>query len=67
MAIARIAAARFNFGDRFVVEQRNAIPEQISVGRLEQKRALANGKFRFRADTEKVRRFLLKPVVVTTL
>ena len=25
------AAARFHFGDGFVVEQRNAIPEQISV------------------------------------
>src|SRR5438046_6992332 len=28
------AAARFHFGDGFIVEQRNAIPEQISVGRL---------------------------------
>jgi len=34
---------------------------------LEQKRALANGKFRFGADAEKVRRFLFKPVVVIAL
>jgi len=34
---------------------------------LQQQRALADGKFRFGADTENLRRFFFKPVVVIAL
>ena len=58
------AAPRFHFGDGFVVEQRNAIPQQISVGRLQKQSTLAYRKFRFGADPQKAWRFLFEPVVM---
>jgi hypothetical protein len=58
------AAACVYFGDCFVVQQRNAIPEQISPGRLEKQSALADCKFRFCADSEKPRRFIFDAVAM---
>ena len=58
------AAARAYFGDGFIVQQGDAIPEQISAPRLQEQRALADGKFRFGTDAEEVRRFILEVVVM---
>src|SRR4030095_10137463 len=60
------AAACVYLGDCFVVQQRDAIPEQISSGRLQKQSALAYGKFRFSADPQKLRRFLFEPVVMVS-
>ena len=57
-------AARFDFGNALVVEESNAIPEQISSGRLEQQSALADCKFRFGADAQKQWRFLFEAIVM---
>jgi hypothetical protein len=58
------AAAGAHFGDGFIVQQGDAIPEQISAGRLQKQCALRDGKFRLGADPEKVRCFVFKPVVM---
>ena len=58
------AAACVYLGDCFVVQQRDAIPEQISSGRLQKQSALAYRKFRFSADAEKLRRFLFDAIVM---
>ncbi len=58
------AAACVYLGDCFVVQQRDAIPEQISSGRLEKQSPLAYRKFRFGADAQKLRRFLFDAVVM---
>src|SRR6266403_4200711 len=58
------AAACVYLGDCFVVRQRDAVPEQISSGRLEKQSPLAYGKFRFGADSEKPRRFIFDAVVM---
>ena len=58
------AAACVYLGDCFVIQQRDAIPEQISSWRLEKQSSLANGKFRFCADAQKLRRFLFDAVVM---
>src|SRR5438128_3702919 len=58
------APARVHFRDRFVVQQRNAIPEEISAGRLQEQCALTDGKFRFGADPEKLRRFVFEAVMM---
>src|SRR6266536_1510277 len=57
-------AARVHFADGFLVQQCNAIPEQISAGGLQEQCALADGKFRLRADPQKSCRFLFKAVVM---
>jgi len=59
------AAACVYLGDCFVVQQRDAIPEQISFGRLQKQSALANRKFRFNADSEKPRRFIFNAIVMS--
>src|SRR5439155_24619962 len=43
------AAARLHLGNRFIVQQRDAIPRQISYGRLQEQSALAYREFRFGA------------------
>ena len=60
------AAACVHLDDRLVVQQRNAVPEQISSGRLQKQSPLAYRKFRFGADSQKLRRFLFEPVVVVS-
>src|ERR1043166_8409315 len=57
-------AACVYLGDCFVLQQRDAIPEQISSGRLEKQSPLAYCKFRFSADPQKQWRFLLDAVVM---
>jgi hypothetical protein len=57
-------SARPDFRDRVVLEQRNAIPQQISCGRLHQQSALSNGEFRFRSDAEKLRRLFFDTVAM---
>src|SRR6266566_6256616 len=61
------AAACFYLGDCLVVQQRDAIPEQISSRRLEKQSALADREFRFGADAQKLRRFLFDAVVMISL
>ena len=61
------AAACVYLGDCFVVQQRDAIPEQISSRRLQKQSALAYRKFRFCADAQKLRRFILEAVVMISL
>src|SRR6478735_12055394 len=58
------AAASIYLGDCLVVQQRDAIPEQISSGRLEKQSPLADRKFRFSADAKKLRRFIVEAVVM---
>jgi hypothetical protein len=58
------AAARVDFGSGLVVEERNAIPEQVSRRGLQEQSALAYRKFRFCADPEKPWRFLFESVMV---
>ena len=50
--------------DCLVVQQRDAIPKQISSGRLQKQSPLAYGKFRFSADAEKLRRFILEAIAM---
>src|SRR5437588_11128895 len=47
------ASARPDFCDCVVLERWNAIPQQISCGRLHQQSALTNCEFRFRSDAVK--------------
>src|SRR6476659_9434290 len=61
------AAACVYLGDCFVVQHRDAVPEQISSGRLEKQSPLAYCKFRFRADAEQQRRFIFETIVMITL
>src|SRR5213596_1967081 len=58
------AAACVYLGDCFVIQQRDAIPEQISSRRLEKQSTLANREFRFSADPQKLRRFIFDAVVM---
>jgi hypothetical protein len=58
------SAACVYLGDCFVIEQRDAIPEQISSRRLEKQSSLTYRKFRFCADSEKPRRFIFDAVVM---
>jgi hypothetical protein len=58
------AAARVHLGNGVVVEESDAIPEQISSGRLQEQSTLAYRKFRFGADPQKMWHFLFDPVVV---
>src|SRR5205807_8407993 len=57
----------FHLRDGLLVEQGDTVPEQISVARLQQQRALANGKFGFRANPEKLRCFLFNPIAMICL
>ena len=57
-------AACVYLGDCFVVQQRDAIPEQISSRRLQKQSPLANPKFRFCADSEEPVRFIFDAVVM---
>ena len=57
-------AARTNGPDCFFVEQRDAIPEQIATRGLQEQCALADGKLRFSADAEKLRRFIFETVAM---
>src|SRR6476619_6139291 len=52
------AAACVYLSDCFVVQQRDAVPEQISSGRLQKQSALAYGKFRFGTHAQKLWRFI---------
>ena len=61
------AAACVYLGDCLVVQQRDAIPEQISSWRLEKQSPLADRKFRFRADAQKQRRFIFETIVMISL
>ncbi len=58
------AAAHVDLGDGFVVQQRNAIPEQTSTGRLQKQCALSDGELRLRADAEKLWRFIFDTIVM---
>jgi hypothetical protein len=60
-------AAPINFGCCLVIEQGDAIPEQISSGRLQKQSALAYGEFWFGADSQKPRRFLFEAVPIIGL
>src|SRR5215470_18608453 len=55
-------AARVYFCDCSIVQQRDAIPEQISRWRLQEQRSLADGKFGFGANAEKSVRFFFETV-----
>ena len=61
---ATYAAPIVDFRSGFIVEESNAIPKQISSGRLLKQSALANRKFRFRSDAQKPRRFILEAIVM---
>jgi hypothetical protein len=61
------AATRFDFRTRFLVEVSNAIPQQISSGRLQKQSPLAYGKFWFSADSEKLPRFIFNAVAMISL
>jgi len=61
------AAACVYLGDCLVVQQRDAIPEQISSGRLQKQSALAYRKFRFGADSENLRHFIFNAIVMSGL
>jgi hypothetical protein len=56
------ASARVDFGDCSIVQQRDAIPEQISSRRLDKQSALADRKFGFGANAEKSRGFVSEAV-----
>ena len=58
------AAARVHLGNGVVVEESDAIPEQIASERLQKQSTLAYRKFRFGADPQKAWRFLFEPVVM---
>src|SRR6478736_7122070 len=58
------AAACVYLSDCFVVQQRDAVPEQISSGRLQKQSALAYGKFRFGTHAQKLWRFIFDSVVM---
>ena len=60
------AAARVHIGNGVVVEEGDAIPEQISSGRLQEQSTLAYRKFRFAADPQKAWRFFFEAVVMIT-
>ena len=57
-------AACVDLGGRVVVEEGDAIPEQVSSGRLREQSALADREFRFCADPQKTRRFFFEAVVM---
>jgi hypothetical protein len=57
-------AARVHLGNGVVVEESDAIPEQISSGRLQKQSTLAYRKFRFGADPQKAWRFFFEAVVM---
>src|SRR5438034_8933998 len=61
------AAACVYLGDCLVVQQRDAIPEQISSRRLEKQSALADRKVRFSADAQELPRFVSDAVVMISL
>ena len=50
--------------DRFVVEQRDAVPEQIASGCPHQKRALPDRELRVRREAEQVGLFVRAPIAV---
>src|SRR6266496_3851573 len=58
------AAARVDFGSGLIVQESNAVPEQISAGRLQEQCTLPDGKFRFGADPQEAWRFLFEAVVM---
>ena len=58
------ATARVHLGNGVVVEESDAIPEQISSGRLQKQSTLAYRKFRFGADPEKAWRFFFEAVAM---
>src|SRR4029077_7865067 len=58
------AAVCVYLGDCLVVQKRDAIPEQISSGRLQKQSPLPDGKFRFSTDAQKSRRFIFDSVVM---
>ena len=60
------AAARVHFGNGVIVEESDAIPQQIPSGRLQEQSALAYRKFRFAADPQKAWRFFFEAVVMIT-
>src|SRR4029453_764478 len=60
------AAARLDCPYSFFVEERDAIPKQISVRRPQKQSALTNGKFRFGPDPHKMRRLFSQAVSMTS-
>jgi hypothetical protein len=58
------AAARVHLGNGVVVEESDAIPEQIPSGRLQEQSTLAYRKFRFGADSQKTWRFFFEAVAM---
>src|SRR5438034_1169240 len=58
------AAARVDFGSGLIVQESNAVPEQISAGRLQKQCTLPDGKFRFGADPQEAWRFLFESVMM---
>src|SRR6266496_4173304 len=60
------AAARVDFGSGLIVQESNAVPEQISAGRLQEQCTLPDCKFRFGADPEKAGRFVFNSVLMIT-
>ena len=58
------AAACIYLGYCFVVQQRDAIPEQVSSGRLEKQSPLADCKFRFCADAQKLWHLIFEAIVM---
>src|SRR6266496_2691095 len=57
-------AARVHLGNGVVVEESDAIPEQIASGRLQKQSTLAYRKFRFGADPQKTWRFFFETVAM---
>ncbi len=62
--MARIPPRACDFRDCSIVQQRNAIPEQISGRRLHKQSALADGKFGLGANAEELRRFFFETVLM---
>jgi hypothetical protein len=58
------AAARVDLRDCSIVQQRDAIPEQISRWGLHKQSALADGKFGLGANAKEVPRFFFKTVLM---
>ena len=51
-------------GDRGVVDQRDAIPQDVALRRAQEQCALADGELRLRADADEAWLVLAEPVVV---
>ena len=63
MAMARIPP-RVDFDSGLVVKKSDAIPEQISAGRLQKQSTLSYRKFRFSANPQKAWRFFFETALM---